>query len=77
MFFQVKSLQFFKYAGSLCGQEGVIKSLLYVTPHHQMRHKSQIPKLRFCHTVIEENTSFKDRHQWSGVILEKERYLWF
>ena len=24
-----------------------------------MRHKSQIPKLRFGHNVIEENTSFK------------------
>ena len=30
-----------------------------VTPHHQMRHKSQIQKLRFRHNVIEENTSFE------------------
>ena len=32
---------------------------LYVTPHHQMRHKSQIQKLGFRHNVIEENTSFE------------------
>ena len=31
----------------------------YVTPHHQMRHKSQIQKLRFLNNVIEDNTSFK------------------
>ena len=31
----------------------------YVTPHHQMRHKSQIQKLGFRHNVIEENKSFE------------------
>ena len=31
---------------------------LYVTPHHQMRHKSQIQKLRFWDNMIEDNTSF-------------------
>ena len=30
-----------------------------MTPHHQMRHKSQILKLRLWYNVIEENTSFK------------------
>ena len=35
------------------------ESPLYVTPHHQIRHKSQIQKLRFCNKVIEDNTSFK------------------
>ena len=33
--------------------------ILYVTPHHQMRHKSQIQKMRFLNNVIEDNTSFK------------------
>ena len=32
---------------------------IYVTPHHQMRHKSQIQKSGFRHNVIEENTSFE------------------
>ena len=32
---------------------------IIVTPHHQMRHKSQIQKLGFRHNVIEENTSFE------------------
>ena len=31
----------------------------YVTPHHQMRHKSQIQKLRFWNNMKEDNTSFK------------------
>ena len=30
----------------------------YVTPQHQMRHKSQIKKLRFWNNIIEDNTSF-------------------
>ena len=28
-------------------------------PHHQMRHKSEILKLRFWHNVIEENIGLK------------------
>ena len=32
---------------------------LYVTPHHQMRHKSEIQKLRFEHNVIDENIGLK------------------
>ena len=31
----------------------------YVTPHHQMRHKSAIQKLMLWHNVIEENIGFK------------------
>ena len=31
----------------------------YVTPHHQIRHKSEIQKLRFKHNVIAENIGFK------------------
>ena len=30
-----------------------------MTPHHQMRHESQILKLRLGYNVIEKNTSFK------------------
>ena len=32
--------------------------VINVTPHHQMRHKSQIQKLRFGNNMIEDNTSF-------------------
>ena len=35
-----------------------IVSTIYVTPHHQMRHKSQIQKLRVWNNMIEDNTSF-------------------
>ena len=31
---------------------------IYVTPLHQMRHKSQIQKLRFLNNMIEINISF-------------------
>ena len=32
---------------------------LYVTPHHQMRHKSEIQKLRYEHNVKDENIGLK------------------
>ena len=35
-----------------------IFSSRYVTPHHQMRHKSEIQKLSFLPKVIEENIGF-------------------
>ena len=31
----------------------------YMTPHHQMRHKSEIQKLRFYHNVVGEDIDFK------------------
>ena len=37
----------------------VDKNEIYVTPHHQMRHKSEFQKLRLWHNVIEENSGFK------------------
>ena len=33
--------------------------LINVTPHHQMRHKSEIQKLRFEQNVINENIGLK------------------
>ena len=33
--------------------------ILICDPHHQLRHKSEIQKLRFRHNVIEENIGFR------------------
>ena len=38
---------------------GQNQSVVFVTTHHQMRHKSQIQILRLLHNVIGENASFK------------------
>ena len=43
----------------------------YVTPHHQMRHKSEIQKLRLWDNVIEENIGFKMLKEWCFYNMRK------